>query len=80
VLFDVPVALGLARARRRGAQDRLEAEVLEFHERVRAGYEALVAQEPERWLRIDGSGPEDVVFESLWRGLAGRGLVPGEAA
>jgi dTMP kinase len=80
VLFDVPVELGLARARERGAQDRLEAEVLEFHQRVSAGYEALVAQEPERWLRVDGSGPADAVFESLWRGLAGRGLVPGEAA
>lgn len=80
VLFDVPVELGLARARKRGAQDRLEAELLEFHERVRAGYETLAAQEPERWLRVDGSGPADAVFESLWRALAGRGLVPGEAA
>ncbi len=80
VLFDVPVELGLARARKRGAHDRLEAELLEFHERVRAGYETLAAQEPERWLRVDGSGPADAVFESLWRALAGRGLVPGEAA
>jgi dTMP kinase len=80
VLFDVPVELGLARARRRGAQDRLEAELVEFHERVRAGYEALLAQEPERWLRVDGCGPADAVFEALWRALAARGLVSGEAA
>ena len=80
VLFDVPVELGLARTRKRGVQDRLEGEVLEFHERVRAGYDALVAEEPERWLRVDGSGPPDAVFDSLWRGLAGRGLVSGEAA
>lgn len=80
VLFDVPVELGLARTRKRGAQDRLEGEVLEFHERVRKGYDALVAEEPERWLRIGGSGPPDAVFDSLWRGLAGRGLVSGEAA
>jgi dTMP kinase len=80
VLVEVPVELGLARARRRGAQDRLEAEVVSFHERVRAGYEALLAQEPERWLRIDGRGSEDAVFEGLWRGLATRGLLPGEAA
>ncbi len=80
VLFDVPVELGLARARRRGAQDRLEAEVLEFHERVRAGYEALFAAEPARWIRVDGGGPADAVFEALWRALAGRGLVSGAAA
>jgi dTMP kinase len=80
VLFDLPVEVGLARVRRRGAQDRLEAEVLEFHERVCAGYDALLAQEPERWLRVDARGAEDAVFESLWRGLAGRGLIPGEAA
>jgi dTMP kinase len=80
VLVDVPVALGLSRARRRGASDRLEAEELAFHERVRAGYDALAAQEPERWLRVDGSGPEREVFEAVWRGLARRGLVAGAAA
>ena len=80
VLFDVPVDVGLARARRRGAQDRLEAERVEFHERVRAGYEELLAQEPARWLRVDGRGSPDAVFESLWRALVGRGLVSGEAA
>jgi dTMP kinase len=80
VLVDVPVELGLARARRRGAQDRLEAELVEFHERVRAGYEALLAAEPERWLRVDGRGSEEEVFEALLRALAARELVPLEAA
>jgi len=80
VLIDVPVELGLQRVSRRGAQDRLEAEDLAFHERVRAGYDALVAQEPERWLRVDGSGAEGEVFEAVWRGLARRGLVEGSAA
>jgi dTMP kinase len=80
VLFDVPVEVGLARMRQRGAQDRLEAEQVDFHERVRAGYEELVANEPQRWLRVDGRGSADVVFESLWRALAGRGLVSGWSA
>jgi dTMP kinase len=79
VLLDVPVEVGLARVGRRGAHDRLEAEVREFHDRVRAGYEALVAAEPSRWLRVDGARPEDEVFENLWSGLAARGLL-GEAA
>ena len=79
VLLDVPVEVGLARVGRRGAHDRLEAEVREFHDRVRAGYEVLVAGEPDRWLRVDGARAEDAVFDDLWSGLTARGVL-GEAA
>ena len=79
VLVDVPVEVGLARVGRRGATDRLEAEVREFHDRVRAGYEALLAEEPSRWMRLDGTAPPDAVSEALWSGLVARGLV-GDAA
>jgi dTMP kinase len=75
VLIDVPVELGLARVGRRGTHDRLEREVLAFHERVRAGFAALVAEEPSRWLCLDGAAGEDDVFAALVRGLAQRGLV-----
>ena len=80
VLIDVPLELGLHRARLRGVQDRLEAEDLAFHERVRAGYDALAAAEPERWLRIDGRASVEDVAAAVWRGLARRGLVEGAAA
>jgi dTMP kinase len=75
VLVDVPVEVGLARVGQRGAHDRLEGEVREFHDRVRAGYEALLAAEPSRWLRLDGTASPDVVSEALWSGLVARGLV-----
>jgi dTMP kinase len=75
VLLDVPVDVGLARVGERGRHDRLEAEVREFHERVRAGYESLRAEEPSRWLTLDGTEPADAVLEALWAGLAARGLV-----
>jgi len=78
VLLDVAVEVGLARVGQRGAHDRLEAEVREFHDRVREGYEALVAEEPARWLRLDGTAPPDAVLDALWAGLAARGVV-GEA-
>ena len=78
VLVDVPVELGLSRVGRRGPHDRLEGEVREFHERVRAGYESLRVEEPARWLRLDGTPAPEVVFESLWSGLQARGLVKGE--
>jgi dTMP kinase len=78
VLVDVPVAIGLARVGGRGAQDRLESEQVAFHERVRVGFLALEGEEPERWLRIDGTPGEDEVFAALWRGLTERGIVEGE--
>jgi dTMP kinase len=77
VLVDVPVEVGLARVGRRGVHDRLEAEVREFHERVRAGYEALRAAEPDRWLCVDGTLRPEAVFEGLWSGLLARGVVGG---
>jgi dTMP kinase len=77
VLVDVPVEIGLARVGLRGVHDRLEAEVREFHDRVRAGYLALLAEEPSRWLRLDGTAPPDAVFDALWSGLASLGLVSG---
>ncbi|RTZ86818.1 MAG: dTMP kinase, partial [SAR324 cluster bacterium] len=50
--LDLPVEAGLARiapARR----NRLDAEAVAFHRRVRAGYARLAAAEPRRWLRFD---------------------------
>jgi dTMP kinase len=75
VLVDVPVEVGLARVGRRGESDRLEAEVREFHDRVRAGYEGLLAAEPSRWMRLDGTAPPEAVSHALWSGLVARGLV-----
>ncbi len=80
VLIDVPVEVGLSRVGRRGAQDRLEREVVAFHERVRAGFAALLAEEPSRWLRLDGAAHEDVVFAALVRGLAERGVIEARLA
>ena len=79
VLVDVPVEVGLARVGQRGAQDRLEAEVRGFHDRVRTGYEALLAAEPSRWMRLDGTAAPEAVSEALWSGLVARGLVGGAA-
>jgi dTMP kinase len=60
LLLDLPVAEGLARARGRGGgarTDRFEAETVGFFERVRAGYLALAAREPDRIQLIDASAP-----------------------
>jgi dTMP kinase len=78
VLLDVPVEVGLGRVGRRGGQDRLEREKIAFHERVREGFLALLAEEPARWLRLDGAQGEDAVFGQLWQGLVARGLLGDE--
>ncbi|MFZ0553523.1 MAG: dTMP kinase [Steroidobacteraceae bacterium] len=57
LLLDLPVPLGLERARSRhaGAADRFEAEAQAFFERVRAGYLELARLEPTRIHVIDAS-------------------------
>jgi dTMP kinase len=79
LFFDVPVAEGLARIRRRGALDRLEAEDLAFHERVRAGYGELMRAEPARWVVVDGRGDEDAVAARVLAAVEARGIRAGDA-
>ncbi len=59
-LIDVPVQEGLRRKQAgTGADDwnRMEAEVQAYHERVRQGYLELAAQEPDRWVVLNGLEP-----------------------
>src|SRR5688572_1956612 len=77
IFIDVPVEVGLARVGKRGRHDRLEAEVLEFHERVSDGYRALAAADPARWVSIDGEAHEDVVERQVLAAVAARGLMAG---
>ena len=57
ILLDAPVEIGMDRAGRRGAADRLESEETEFYARVREGYLALAKSEPERFAIIDARQP-----------------------
>ena len=76
LFFDLPLEVGLARVGQRGARDRLESEVREFHERVRNGYLELAAAEPDRWVRIDASGSEAEVQARTRAAVEARGLAP----
>ena len=65
ILLDAPAEVGMDRAGRRGAADRLESEKTEFYARVRAGYLALAESEPERFAIIDASLPLDQVQAAI---------------
>lgn len=77
VFIDVPVEVGLERVGKRGRHDRLEAEVREFHERVRDGYRRLAAEEPARWVTIDGLAEESEVEKKVNAAVAARGILAG---
>ena len=64
LLFDLPAAearrRGHSPARRgRGACDRLDSEDVAFYERVRQGFLARAAAEPERFRLVDSSGSRE---------------------
>ncbi|KAA0696927.1 dTMP kinase [Halopseudomonas laoshanensis] len=56
VIFDVPVEVGMARARARSELDRFEVEEQSFFEAVRNTYLSRAAAEPQRYRVIDASG------------------------
>jgi dTMP kinase len=65
VLLDIDPAIGLTRVDRRGKSDRLEAESLAFHERVRRAFLDLAEAEPGRYLVVDASGNADIIAEEI---------------
>ena len=61
LLLDLPVAIGLVRASKRGMADRFERETVEFFERVRAAYLNRARQQPERYRIVDAAQPVEKV-------------------
>jgi dTMP kinase len=59
IYLEIDPQLGLSRRQedKNAEWNRLDALALEFHERVHAGYQALIAAEPERWVVVNGQRP-----------------------
>lgn len=76
LLLDVPVLVGLERARQRrilrgeAVVDRFESETVEFFERVRSRYLQLAAEFPMRFVVIDATQSIDAVIGAAERALA----------
>jgi dTMP kinase len=63
--LDIDAEEGLKRRKAGGGEwNRMDDLAVEFHRRVRAGYLEMVAQEPARWVVIDGArGVETIARE-----------------
>jgi dTMP kinase len=64
IILDLPAEIGLKRIGKN--PDRIEGEGVEFHERVRAGYLKIAANEPDRVKVVDGSGTIEETFKRVW--------------
>lgn len=72
ILFDLDVEEGLRRRASGGEWNRLDAYDVAFYQRVRDGYEALIRENPGRWVVIDASGTHEDVQEALRRVVEAR--------
>jgi dTMP kinase len=52
--------------------NRLDALGMDFHRRVYAGYQRLIAAEPQRWVRIDGNRPVEAIQAETRRVVTAR--------
>jgi dTMP kinase len=69
LVFDLPVETGLARA---AATQRYERMDRAFHERLRSGFQAIAAAEPERCVMVDADRPIDTVANDVRAAVAAR--------
>mgnify|MGYP001773724934 CR=1 FL=1 len=71
LLLDLPVKIGLTRARQRNEEhsgpneDRFEQESLDFHQRIRDAYLHLATKEPNRFITINAQGAPEIVAERI---------------
>lgn len=65
LLFDLPVEVGMQRARQRGQLDRFEQEHIEFFQAVRECYLERATAEPQRFRVIDAGQPLAQVQQQL---------------
>ncbi len=63
--FDIDSETGMSRRASGGGVNRLDAESLDFHRRVRSGYLEMAAAEPARWVVIDASADIQTVFQAV---------------
>ena len=69
ILLDLPIDASLDRLTTRGADNFFDSMGPEFRQRVRDGFLALAAAEPQRWVVVDGTQSVETVAERIWEGV-----------
>ncbi|MFZ2270202.1 MAG: dTMP kinase, partial [Trichococcus flocculiformis] len=73
--IDVPAEVGIQRIHANLDEreyNRLDQEKLDFHEKVRAGYQQLAKANPERIVVVDGTMSREEVAESCYQIIKNR--------
>lgn len=68
IFLDLPPETAHSR-KRTDTLDEFEKQNLDFYRRVRQGYQALAANNPETWLTIDATLPVDAIAQKIWARL-----------
>ncbi|MCJ7534966.1 MAG: dTMP kinase [Anaerolineales bacterium] len=79
LLLDVGAEAGLKRKAQGTEWNRLDAYSLEFHQRVRQGYQFLAESEPERWVVINADQPAQRVQEIIRQVVQERLTTPNQS-
>lgn len=75
IYLDVDAETGLNRiqdVKSNRIKDRLELEEITFHQKVQEGYEKIIQEQSDRFLRIDASLPKVEVLKNTWEALSKR--------
>ena len=64
VLLDLPVETALAR--KNSIADNFDDAPVEFHRKIRQGYVALAAADPDGWLVLDGQRTPKELSQEIW--------------
>ncbi|MBL6077619.1 dTMP kinase [Belnapia sp. T18] len=75
LVLEIDPEAGLARAAARGDANRYEAMDTDFHARVRDGFRAIAAAEPDRCLLLDATGTPEGVAGAILKAVRAR-LLP----
>ena len=65
LILDLPVEAGLARAAGRSAADRYEKLGVDFHARIRAGFQDIARREPARCVVLDAARDAESVYAAI---------------
>lgn len=63
--LDIDPEIGIERVKGRGELNRLDAEKIDFHHRVRAGYRKIAEKEKDRVVTVDAKNDIDTVHKDI---------------